>query len=293
MKPSYVAAVSLEINVKQLKLCLFVWGLMNSLAFAGTLGEVSSASANQTGIFIGLGGSYNFVRLNSNLSGTLNVTGGFPPLGVFAGGRESFHNSADDFSLEAQAGYFKHFPGSEWLWGLEFFYQYTNLKIRSPAFVRAIDLTDPAVSTTDTMSLAAIEAKVNDTLMLPAFIGRSYKNSFIYVGIGPSLFNTQQKITEINDTESAYYLGSLNGITKNKWIWGGAVQAGMAYYVNSTWFFKLNYICAFTGNYALNKTVAFAPEMNQGFNSGTFSFHSRQSLVSQEVALSLNKVFAL
>ncbi|MDR3504150.1 MAG: hypothetical protein P4L79_16400 [Legionella sp.] len=293
MKQLYVAAVSLEINVKQLKLFLLVWGLMNSFAFAGTLGEISSASENQTGIFVGLGGSYNFVHLNSNLLGTLNVTGGFPPLGVFDGSRKSFHNRAQDFSLEAQAGYFKHFSGSEWLWGLEFLYQYTNLKIRAPGFVRAIDLADPAASTTDTISFGAIDAKVNDTLMLPAFIGRSYKNSFIYVGIGPSLFNTQQKIVEINDTESAYYIGTMDGISKSKWIWGGAVQAGMAYYVNAAWFFKLNYTCAFTGNYALNKTVSFSPEMNQGFNSGTLSFHSRQSLVSQAVALSINKVFAL
>lgn len=283
----------LEINVKQLKLFVLVWGLMSSLTFAGTLGEVSSISGNQTGLFIGLGSSYNFVRLNSNLLGTLNVTGGLPPLGTFAGGRESFHNRAQGFSLDAQAGYFKHFSASEWLWGLEFLYQYTNLKIRAPSFVRAIDVSDPAVSTTDTISFGAIDAKVNDTLMLPAFIGRSYKNSFIYVGVGPSLFNTQQKIAEMNDTESAYYIGTVDGISKSKWIWGGAVQAGMAYYVNAVWFFKLNYTCAFTGNYALNKTVSFSPEMNQGFNSGTLNFHSRQSLVSQAVALSINKVFAL
>ncbi|MFJ1269718.1 hypothetical protein ACD661_14230 [Legionella lytica] len=276
----------------KLKLCLLVWGLMSSLAFAGTLGAVSAASAH-TGLFIGLGGSYNVVRLNADLLGTLNVTGGLPPLGVFAGARESFHNSAEDFALEAHAGYFKHFPGSEWLWGLEFLYQYTNLNIRAPGSIQAIDLTDPAASTTDTISFAAIEAKVNDTLRLPAFIGRSYKNSFIYVGIGPTLLNTQQKISDIGDTDSAYYLGSSEGIFKNKWIWGGAVQAGMAYYVNSSWFFKLNYSCAFTGNYTIEKTVAFAPKMNQGFNSGTLSFHSRQSLVSHEVALSLNKVFSL
>ncbi|WP_242602399.1 hypothetical protein [Legionella rowbothamii] len=279
--------------MKQLKLFVFVWGLMSSLAFAGTLGEISSVADNQTGLFMGLGGSYNSVRLNSNLLGTLNVTGGLPPLGIFAGRRASFHNRAQDFSLEAQAGYFKHFPASEWLWGLEFLYQYTNLKIRAPGFVRAIDVTDPAVSTTDTLSFGAIDAKVNDTLMLPAFLGRSYKNSFIYVGVGPALFNTQQKIAAINDAESAYYIGTMDGISKSKWIWGGAVQAGMAYYVNAVWFFKLNYTCAFTGNYALNKTASFVPEMNQGFNSGTLSFHSRQSLVSQAVALSINKVFAL
>lgn len=293
MKPPHVAAVFLEMNVQQLKLCLLVWGLMSSLAFAGTLGAVSAASANQTGLFIGLGGSYNVARLDANLLGTLNVTGGFPPLGIFSGGRESFHNRAEDFSLEAQAGYFKHFPGSEWLWGLEFLYQYTNLKIKAPGSIYALDLSNPAASTTDTLSIAAIYAKVNDTLMLPAFIGRSYKNSFIYAGIGPALLNTQQKIAELSDTDSAYYLGSMEGISKRKWIWGGAVQAGMAYYVNSSWFFKLNYSCAFTGNYTIEKNVAFTPELNHGFNSGTLRFYSRQSLVSQEVALSLNKVFAL
>lgn len=266
---------------------------MSSFTFAGTLGKISTKPNNQTGLFIGLGGSYNFMRLNANLSGALNVTGGVPPLGEFTGSRGFFHNQAQDFSLEAQAGFFKHFPQSEWLWGLEFLYQYTNLKIKAPNSISAIDVINPGVNITDTIGLGAIEAKVNDTLMLPAFIGHSYKNSFIYVGIGPALFNNQQKVSEIKDTESAYYLGTIDGIFKSTWLWGGAVQVGMAYYVASSWFFKLNYTGAFTGYYLLNKTSPFAPEINQGFNSGSLHFHSRQNLISQEIALSLNKVFTL
>ena len=278
--------------MKHIKLSLVVVGVMSqfSLAVAGTLGEASLVSMNQTGYFAGIGGSYNFAHLNSKTFGLLDATSGPPPLGLFSGTTGSHSNTVHTFSPEAQAGYFSYFKTSQWLWGIEFLYQYSNLKNRTQGSGH-INLIDSVVNTVDTVSLGAIKTRVKNTLMLPAFIGHSYKHGFIYAGIGPSLFDTQQKISNIDDTLSALYIGNAGRLSRNKWIWGGAVQAGVAYYLSSTWFFKLNYSCAFTGNFTQNDSLSFSPEVNNGLNSGTLNFNSHQRLVTQEVALSINKVF--
>lgn len=277
----------------QLSLFTLCFNAIFSSAFAGTQGEVSSASLNQTGYFLGIGGSYNNLQLKSNTSGTMNASSGFPPLGVFTGTTGSNNYSAQAFSPEAQVGYFNHLNGSEWLWGLEFLYQYSNLNSTTHNAGAFITLTNPGLVVTDVISAERIRTNVNDTLMLPVFVGHSFMNGFIYAGVGPSLFYITQKATNLNDALSAFYIGNINNISNSQWIWGGAVQAGIAYYVNPTWFFKLNYSCAFTGNYTMNNSVAFSSGVNNGLNSGTLTFSSQQSLVTQEAALSINKVFSL
>lgn len=273
-------------------LCSFTLGIntLCSLAFAGSLGETSATSSNQTGYFIGIGGAYTNANLRSNASGILNAGSGSPPLSQFIGSTSTYRNTANTVSPEVQVGYFKHFNSSDWLWGLEFLYQYSNLNIKTHDAGGFINLSNPS-GVTDLLTVSGLRTHLNDTLMLPIFIGHSFRNSFIYAGAGPSLFYTTQQAFNINDTQSAYYIGDINNFSKNQWIWGGAVQAGMAYYINPTWFLKLNYSCAFTGNYTINNPVAFLSGINYGLNAGTLTFNTKENLVTQEVAFSINKVF--
>jgi hypothetical protein len=143
------------------------------------------------------------------------------------------------------------------------------------------------------VTVGGLRTNVNDTLMLPVFIGHSFMNGFVYAGAGPSVFCTTQKISTVEDTTSALYFGTINNMNNSQWIWGGAVQASLAYYVNPTWFLKLNYTCAFTGNYTVNNATVFSPGVNNGLNGGTLALSTREKLVTQEVALSINKVFSL
>ncbi|HHF7345519.1 TPA: outer membrane protein [Legionella feeleii] len=281
--------------MKYTGLCITVLSLSISATFAATIN--SPGPINQTGFFAGLGGSYNFFRINSEMSGSLNATSGFVPIGLFSGATGSYSKTKEVFAPEGQLGYFQPISGGQWLWGIEFLYQYSRAKIISYNQFQepgtSINFINPSVNVTDEISISSIQTRVNDKLMLPLFIGRSLTNSFIYLGAGPAVFRTKHTVDVSADTVSGLYAGNLNGFSNTKWVWGGAVQAGIAFYLNPTWFLKFNYSYAITDHYKANNLLSFSPEVNGGLNGGTVSFSTSQRLIAQEVAVSINKVFSL
>lgn len=80
----------------------------------------------------------------------------------------------------------------------------------------------------------------------------------------------------------------------SKWMWGGAAEIGMAYYINPTWFVDVNYSYAITKKYANHHTSPFS-NSTSGFStsSGSFSFNMSQQVTAQAVKISINKVFSL
>ncbi|HAU1067898.1 TPA: hypothetical protein JBI01_08210 [Legionella pneumophila] len=283
--------------MKHMVLFLSALNMIISSSFAGTGGVASSSPTNQTGFFVGLGGAYNRVQINSDTSGILNAISGFPPTGLFWGRTGEYSNTKQAFAPETRAGYFQPFKRSDWIWGLEFLYQYSRIKKTAYGGTMApgtyINMINPNENVTNKLSISAIQTRVRDELMLPVFIGHTFSNSFIYLGAGPSLFRTQHTMYSGSDGLSGYYIGEFTGLANTKWVWGGAVQTGIAYYLNSSWFLKFNYSYARTGHYKINNFVAFSPEVNGGLNAGNVFFRSSYRLVAQEVALSINKVFAL
>ncbi len=277
--------------------CLSILSLFLSVTFASTNKITAVIPDNQTGFFAGLGGSYNFFRVNSEMSGSLNATSGFVPIGLFSGATGSYSRTKEVFAPEGQLGYFQPINGGQWLWGIELLYQYSRAKITSYNQFQepgtSINFINPSVNVSDEISIRSIQTRVNDKLMLPLFIGRSLTNSFIYLGAGPAVFRTKHTVDVSADTVSGLYAGNLDGFSNTKWVWGGAVQAGIAFYVNSTWFLKFNYSYAITDHYKANNLLSFSPEINGGLNGGTVSFSTSHRLIAQEVAVSINKLFSL
>lgn len=280
--------------MKHIRLCLSALGLwvFLSLAFAGAPEKTPSARINQTGFFIGLGGAYNFVRTHSNMTGTLHAISGTPPNGVFSGTTGSFNFRDQTFAPEAQIGYFQPFTNSNWLWGLKLLYTKNITNNNTKDSSTYINLTDPIINTRDQVRMNGFP-KINHELVLPVFIGHSFMNSFMYLGTGPSLFQIQHTIYTSSDIHSGYYIGTLGNFSNSRWLLGGAVQAGLAYYVNPTWFLNLHYTYATTGKYTLNNSIPFTPKVNGGLNSGSVFFSSSQRLSTQEIAVSINTLFSL
>ncbi len=268
----------------------------SSIANAGTIGAAET-SLSQTGFFIGAGGSYNIIRSNANTSGTLNAISGLPPLGTFTGTTGSYTITQKNISPEVQAGYFQHISHSNWLWGAEFFYQYSQNgqtiygEPQDPGAF--INLLSPGINTRDEITFSAVQMNTHHQLALPIFLGRIFANSFIYLGGGPALIRTKLKVYSSDDTLSGYYAGTINGFSNAKWLWGGAVQGGLAYYVAPTWFLKLNYTYSVTGQYKTANSMSFSPSINEGFNTGLVAFQTSQRITAQELALSINKVFSI
>jgi opacity protein-like surface antigen len=260
--------------------------------FAGTIGPVAEPRL-QTGFFIGAGGSYNAVRMNANAIGTMNAVAGPPPLGLFSGGTDSYALSQQAFSPEVQVGYFQTLNQSAWLYGIEFLYQYSRIKKTSINHGTRLELINLPTNTVDELQSTGVRIKVDDELVLPVFIGHTFKNSFLYVGGGPSVFKIRYTQFPSTDELSGDYVGSINGFSNSQWIWGGAVQTGFAYYLAPTWFIKINYTYSVSGKNTMYRTRTFAPDVNDGLNEGVVAFKTSYRLNAYEAAISLNKVFNL
>ena len=265
-----------------------------SLVYADNKGVTPLELKNHTGLFIGLGGSYNWAKVNANTSGTLNAISGIPSLGIMSGTTGSYSNSAQALAPLGKIGYIQNFTNSNWLWGIDFLYQYSEIKIRSygndmdPG--TSITLLNSTANTTDKITMATMQIKVSDTFLLPVFLGHSFKNYFVYLGVGPYLFKTQYNVYDSTDMLSAHYIGKVDKFADTKWMWGGLAQTGFAYYLSQTWFLDINYTYAITGEYSTEFSSTFAPAVNGGLNSGTLNFSNNQRLVNQEIALSINKI---
>jgi hypothetical protein len=271
---------------------LLVSGIMglSSLAHAGEGGAFSTQSMNPGGYYFGLGGSYNQTRVKSTTWSALDAVSGMPPTGYFSGAGSDKYGSTPVFSPQIQAGYFQSFSGSNWLWGIELLYQYSKAGAKSRD--STVNLINLPVNTTDAIGMD-IQTKVNSAFVLPAFIGHSFANSFVYLGAGPSLVRIHDTVYASSDGFSGYYLGTLNSFADTHWRWGGSVQVGMAYSLNPLWFLKLDYTYTAIGRYDRNNFMAFSPGNNGGLNAGTVSFNTRQRLATQDVALTINKLFAV
>ncbi|MCE3045219.1 outer membrane protein [Legionella sp. 16cNR16C] len=270
-------------GISLLALTLFI-----PAAIAGSMGDV--AAPGPGGLFIGIGGAYDALRVKSSDSALLNVDSGFPPLGIYSGARNSYSESEDKLIPMAQVGYFGAFNNSGWLWGLELVYQHSRFNVTHNA--ASIHFFNPVEAVSNELHVEGFKTKMNNQWMLPALIGHSFKNSVLYLGAGPSLQKVEHSVYRSSDTQSGYYIGNLNGFSDEKWLWGGAVQAGIAYFLNPSWFLMLNYTYSKTETYKQNHVISFTPEINEGFNGGLLSFNTSQRLSTQAVSLSINKQFA-
>jgi hypothetical protein len=281
----------------------------SSVLYAGEMGVISAAY--KTGVFIGLGGSYNSVKLDQYLNpliGTSNVynnSGVLQSYGTAAGPANPFHNVTSTFAPEVQAGYFKHFSShSDALWGIKFQYRYpavtlTDNDIVAPQFGT---LTQVAGGPTDTFTgralIGSAQATINHELLLIPFIGKSFRKATSYLGVGPAVFGTQTNLDNI--TGYADYQGThvdVSGVptsfSSSKWMWGGAAQIGMAYLFDPTWAVDIYYTYAVTTLNKTNYLASFTSSTSTNVTQGTLYGVASQRPTVQSLAITINKVFSL
>jgi hypothetical protein len=286
-------------------LCSFIFP---ALSLASQTISSSEMYVPKSGIFIGFGGSYNSVKLdqNVNLIGTSNVYSGntLVAYGQAQGPANPFHDTQSTFAPQGQIGYFRNFTDSNWLWGVKLLYQYLNVTATDQDIVAPqvgiLTLTGSApVDTTFTghAIIQSAQTRVTHELLLIPFIGCTIKNSYLYLGIGPSLFDTQSKfynVTGYADVNGVHLdvSGTPANFSSAKWMWGGAAQVGMTYYFDSTWNLDMNYTYAVTGKYTTNYTGTFTSISGAYVTSGDLFGSSAQRVTAQSFGISINKVFA-
>lgn len=251
--------------------------------------DASVVSDNRDGFFLGVGGGYQSVKTESKLSGQLSALSGFPPTDAFQLVSQSFDDAQYSITEEVHAGYFKHLPCSEWLWGVKLAYQY----LQNNSSNKNLYLEFDNKLNTHNQVVTDIKAEIDHEFSGLVFFGRSYSHGFAYLGLGPVLFDANNSFENIYDDHSGNYIGRIAGLeNSSRWIWAGMMQVGVNYYVNANWYFDVNYTYALSGRTNINNHANFMPSSNSGLNAGTMTINNDERISSQAIIVSLNKVFA-
>ena len=257
--------------------------------------------------FIGIGGNYNSVSLekqtiygkgiNSAYLGSILTTSGSA-----LGTSSPFYQNESIFSPHAQIGYFKYFENKINFWGAKFSYDYLNAHLSDK------DMTIPQAGSnynystqettyfTGNYLVESVQTSINHELLLLAFIGHSFENSRMYLGIGPSLFGMSSNVNHLVGhadyvTQGEVISGSPAYLAKSIWQWGGAAQIGFTYSLSSSWFIDLNYTYAATARNTIKYVSPFTNVIGPYNTAGTSYINPSQQIAVQSFGVSINKIF--
>lgn len=280
-----------------------------SVASAGEMGEAAGSAIPASGWFIGLGGSYNSVKLDQYLDpliGTSNVyneDGDLVSYGSAGGPANPFHQTQTTFSPLVQAGYFKQMSHRSWWWGAKFQYQYLGLTasdngIIAPQAGTFTNTDDAPADTTFTgrATIASAQTTVNHELAFIPFLANALsEKSYVYFGVGPSLFGTRTNL--YNVTGFAYVngvhldvTGEPTNFSSSRWMWGGVAQMGITYFLKPRWSLDVNYTYAMTGKNNTSYNGVFTNQIPDYTITGTLYGVAKQRITSQALAVTINAV---
>lgn len=253
--------------------------------------------------FVGLGGSINTVNFDQDMfaSGVGDVYQGATLVATGeAGGPANPRQGTElTFAPTVQLGYLAPFAMSNWFWGAKLLYKY-------PAATATTHDIDPQVgalttivgdqSFTGNVVIGSYRTRLNHEIAFMPVIGRSFARTYVYVGAGPALFGTETKID--NATGFADYSGTRTNVTgtpdnfaSSQWVWGGAAQIGLAYYLDQDWFLDLNYTYARSAKFTSNFSAPFAHAPIGYQVDGTLFVSPSQRVTDQSFTASINKAF--
>jgi len=204
-----------------------------------------------------------------------------------------------------QLGYFQHFGDSDWLWGAKLSYSYlggTTLAEHNLVIPQFGTSSDPEIPTFVGFAVTkSYEVFIDHPLSLVPFVGRSFKNSFVYGGAGPSLSHVGASLNAVVGF-AIFDGGPLPGLVdvsgrpqsdeQSQWAFGVAASGGVTYFITRSWFLDLNYTFShpFTG-----KSFVHSPFHNEAYSpivfEGTLNGYYTAKVNTHLITISLNMGF--
>jgi opacity protein-like surface antigen len=263
-----------------------------------------SAVANSA-FFLGLGASGNWTHFGDQhvyAIGTSNVftDGVLSASGSAQGPTNISLNSQFAFAPSFQGGYFQRFGTSDWLWGAKLSYNYlgstsTNNNSIIPQFGSFTTIANPTpVPFSGPAYVRAAQTSLLQEIDLVPFLGRSFGQSYVYVGGGPTLSQTRTKLNGLVgfafvDGAIVDQSGAPQDFSSSSWLIGGAAVVGVTYFLTPTWFLDLNYTYAMTEGHTSNFASPFIDRSSTSV--GTLVGNSAWRAETQRVGLTINKAF--
>ncbi len=154
----------------------------------------------------------------------------------------------------AQLGYFRHFGESDWLWGVKYSYSYMGATLAEHGLIvpQVGTSSIPGVPSFEGFSVTrSYEVFADHQMNLVPFVGRSFNNSFVYAGAGPSLSHVGARLNDVVGFATFPPVAPTPGLTdvsglpqstsQTQWAWGLAASAGITYFLTPHCFLDLNY----------------------------------------------------
>jgi opacity protein-like surface antigen len=295
--------------------------LLLAIACAVASGEAAKVSAQSCGsdstcdsnvprslFFFGAGAGLELVASGEQSvfnEGISNATGAVSVSGIALGPpvTPTLATKADCVPL-VQLGYFQHFGESDWLWGVKYSYSYQDKTLATDNLIipQSGTTSNPAVPTFTGFSVTrSYEVFVDNQMALVPFVGRSFKNGFVYAGAGPSLSRVGARLNDVVGFARIPALenGALVDVSglpqsdaQTQWAFGIAASVGVTYFITPSWFLDLSY--SFTQPFPHQFHVE-GPFHNDAFSpiilSGTLIGDYTAKVDTHSITLSLNVGF--
>jgi len=255
------------------------------------------------GWFGGLGGSFNSVEFDEDLfaRGIGDVFSGNTLVATGAAGGPANPRRATESSLApaAQLGFFSHFGTGNWLWGGKVFYQHTDVTATTADIAPQAGMLQ-TVNGPDTFTgnvvIGSYRTRLEHEIAFMPFIGHSFERTYIYLGAGPALFGTHTNIDNaIGFADFNGMRGDVTGTPLNfassEWVWGGAAQIGLTYFLDRDWFVDVNYTYARSAKFDSNYSGPFASTTFGYDVIGTLFVSPSSRVTDQSVAVFINRRF--
>ncbi|MBX3413282.1 MAG: hypothetical protein KF708_11380 [Pirellulales bacterium] len=261
----------------------------------------------QPGWFVGLGGSFNSVRVDQTFSGTgtTHIYQGSQLVAVGAAGgpAPTFRDTETTFAPAVQFGYLSQATDSGWMWGTKFLYKYLGVSfsdnnVDAPqvgVFTELSDPTNPSTFTGNAIS-DSIQTSVNHQLALVPLIGRTVGQGHLYLGGGPVVFQTDSRMyglysfADINGQHTDIGGPAVN-LSSSDWMWGGLWQLGYAYYLRPSCFIDFSYDFAVTGKYTTIYPMPIANTQGANTYETMIEYKNVQRVWAQSLTITFNLTF--
>lgn len=213
-------------------------------------------------------------------------------------GRDRYETNMNRFAPVVQLGH--RFPFcNDWVMGILAQWKYLNYKtpnvnssrgqILPNATFSSINIFGPDVKRDFTS-----KTRLNNEVMLIAYLGKQIMKGNAYLGLGPVFFNASNRLyvssVHIPNGVGDHLIST--SVTSHKTIWGGAAQAGYQYHFNPNSLINISYTYLQSGRYHFNNS-ANAAILNGANNPGVTTLFLRRAIKfsAQEFMCSMNLVF--
>lgn len=262
----------------------------------------------RSGFFAGVGGGYASVKFGTQeayaigtsqviQNGVVVATGEAEGPGFVAMPNES------TLAPSVQGGYFRHFEGTDWLWGVKLGYAYLDTTASRSDVVMpqagsfTLAATGAQVPFTGNAVARAYRTTIQHQVALVPILGRSFERGFVYAGAGATWSRNRTEIDDLvgfADIQGHHtdVSGAPQDFSGAGWVVGATGVVGATYFLDASWFVDVAYSYQRSSTQTFNYSGTFTNADNPfGTTSGTLVGWSSGRVTTQSLMVTINKAF--